>query len=628
MSTNRKSLSKEIISNSIKIFIISILILLSVVLYFFQKEIMYSSMIYGDLALKNSAQSIEKDNAQYTFLIENMERTISFQLSSSIKNNLSQEYLSNYLRDFLMQEEDLKGVFLVLEPGFMEAAQNTKKRSSEDIPNAFSVYTSKTSVRQFDEYINHSYYSEPKKTLKSFVSNPHFRSSDGEELKVYTISYPIIVEGQFAGIIGCDVDIEAIYHQLEGVSIYDGNSSVALLDNNGTYLTHNFFPELIGKNLETDCPDAELRLQNLREGKIDQWFDGFVGAITNPIYFNDHQSPWQLQAKVHAKYVFANVISAALWIIPTIILTFLFFTIRMKYFIGNRIKPLIKLDHISALIADGDLSHNINIESDNEIGNLADSFLKMVEKLELFVREIQQGSANITSASQQLGTSSQVLSSSTNEQASTGEEISSNMEEMAASVQQNADKSFHIKSSSQTMLGKIKTLNEDAQKAAAMQEEIAQLSEIINDIARNIKILSLNAAVEAARAGEHGKGFAVVAREVQKLSENTTISATKITEKIGASSHMSTKTMEFIGEIVPQLSSLNEDIEEINMATQEQASNIQMVTQATQQFNESTQANAASAEELASTAEELSNQAEVLKNLADQFKTKNLQYSK
>ncbi len=80
------------------------------------------------------------------------------------------------------------------------------------------------------------------------------------------------------------------------------------------------------------------------------------------------------------------------------------------------------------------------------------------------------------------------------------------------------------------MLGKFKVLNEDAQKSAAMQNEIVELSGVINDIAQNIKILSLNAAVEAARAGEHGKGFAVVAREVQKLSENTTVSATKITE--------------------------------------------------------------------------------------------------
>jgi methyl-accepting chemotaxis protein len=223
-------------------------------------------------------------------------------------------------------------------------------------------------------------------------------------------------------------------------------------------------------------------------------------------------------------------ISVAFWIIPTILLTILFFIFRMKYFIGKRIKPLIRLDKISAKIAEGDLTHDIDIKSDNEIGNLANSFSKMVEKLQFFVSEIQQGSSNITSASQQLGSSSQVLSSSTNEQSSTGEEIRSNMEEMSASVQQNADKSFQIKSSSQTMLGKFKVLNEDAQKSAAMQNEIVELSGVINDIAQNIKILSLNAAVEAARAGEHGKGFAVVAREVQKLSENTTVSATKITE--------------------------------------------------------------------------------------------------
>ncbi len=511
---------------------------------------------------------------------------------------------------------------MVLEADLIKSGGDSNRKNSENIRENFSLYISKKGIRSFEDYPNHDYYKEPKKSFKSFVSNPYFRSTGEDEFKVYTIAYPIIVDGQFAGIIGCDVDIEAIYTQLEGVSIYDGNSSVALLDNNGTYLTHNFHPELIGQNLEADCPNPELRLQNLRVGKIDQWFDGFIGAITNPVYFNDHQSPWQLQAKVHAKYVFANVISAAFWIIPTILLTILFFIFRMRYFIGKRIKPLIRLDKISAKIAEGDLTHDIDIKSDNEIGNLADSFSKMVEKLQLFVSEIQQGSSNITSASQQLGSSSQVLSSSTNEQASTGEEISSNMEEMSASVQQNADKSFKIKSSSQTMLGKFKVLNEDAQKSAAMQNEIAELSGVINDIAQNIKILSLNAAVEAARAGEHGKGFAVVAREVQKLSENTTISATKITERIVASSRMSTQTMEFIQDIVPQLSSLNEDIEEINLASQEQSSNIQMVSQATQQFNESTQANAASAEELAGTAEELSNQAEVLKSLADQFKIK------
>lgn len=458
MNKMRKSLSKVIISNSIRIFIISILILLSVVLYFFQKEIMYSSMIYGDLALKNSAQSIEKDNAQYTFLIENMERTISFQLTSSVNSYLNEEYFTNYLKDFLQQEEDLKGVFIALEPDLIETAKGLKKRKSDNVSNAFSFYISSNKTLSFDDYLNHDYYREPKKSLKSFVSNPHFRSAGEDEFKVYTIAYPIIVEGQFAGIIGCDVDIKAIYNQLEGVSIYDGNSSVALLDNNGTYLTHSFFPELIGQNLEADCPDAGLRLENLRAGKIDQWFDGFVGAITNPIYFNDHQSPWQLQAKVHAKYVFANVISAAFWIIPTIILAFLFFIFRMRYFIGNRIKPLVQLNKISALIADGDLTHDIDITSDNEIGNLAVSFTKMVEKLQLFVSEIQHGSANITSASQQLGASSQVLSSSTNEQASTGEEISSNMEEMSASVQQNADKSFQIKDSSEKMLGKSRCL--------------------------------------------------------------------------------------------------------------------------------------------------------------------------
>ncbi len=612
----KKSLAKIIVNNSIRIFIISILILLAVVLYFFQKEIMYSSMIYGDLALKNSAQSIEKDNARFTSMVENMEHSISYQLSTPNKQFIDRNFLIGFLQDFESQNEEVIATFMELETEFLPNISKISKNEEEN----FTLYLSESKVHSLQNYLDTDYYQQPRKTLKSFISNPYFRTIEDEAHKVYSIAYPILVEGKFVGIIGCDVDIEAIYRQLENVSIYDGKASVALLDNNGTYLTHSFQPELIGKNLKVDCMDPEARMKNLRAGKIDQWFEGFVGSITNPVYFNNHQIPWQLQARVHAKYVFRNVISAAYWIIPTIILTILFFIFRMRYFIGQRTRPLIRLDKMSELIAEGDLTQNIDIKSDDEIGNLANSFSKMVEKIRVFVNEIQQGSANITSASQQLSSSSQTLSSATNQQASTGEEVSSNMEEMTASVQQNANKSEEIKSSSEKMMQQFTTLNEDAQKAAEMQQEIAALSGMINDIAQNIKILSLNAAVEAARAGEHGKGFAVVAREVQKLSESTTSSANKITEKINASSEMSMKTMEFIKEILPQLSALNEDIEEINIASQEQSMNIQMVTQATQQFNESTQENAASAEELAGTAEELSNQADLLKEMSRQFK--------
>ncbi len=579
-------------------------------------------MIYGDLALKNSALSIEKDNAEYTFLIDNIEETISFRIATTGKTNFKEEELIVFLKNLLNKNKHLNGTFLVVESQFIPNNKKSTSNNYTDTNGNFNIYISRSGIYPFDDYMNTEYYNIPRESMKSFVSNPHMQSTKDKTHKVYTISYPLIINDQFAGVVGCDVSINAINEQLEKISIYNDNATVALLDNNGNYITHSLHPELIDKNLKEDCPDAQTRIKNLREGKVDQWFTGFVGAITNPIYFNGHQTPWQLQAKVHAKYVFENVITAAYWIIPTLILTILYFIFRMRSFISSRIKPLSQLNDISSKIADGDLTHDISIKSDNEIGGLAESFQKMVENLQHFVREIQQGSENITQASQQLGTSSQTLSSSTNEQASTGEEISSNMEEMSASVQQNADKSYEIKNASGFMLAKFNTLNDDAQKAANMQLEIADLSKIINEIAQNIKILSLNAAVEAARAGEHGKGFAVVAREVQKLSENTTSSANKITEKINMSTSMSMQTMEYIKEILPQLTSLNEGIEDINVSSQEQASNVQQVTNATQQFNESTQANAASAEELASTAEELSNQAEVLMDLAKQFKIK------
>ncbi len=620
MKVTRESLAKIIIKKAISIYVILIILLLTVVLYFFQKEIMHNSIIYGDFALRNSALSIEADNIQYSNVAQQISSTIAYQLHIDKREDFSKSNIINYLSDILSRENNLRGSFLILGSEFAKA---NKEKIHTDNEGNFSVYVGQSGVFPFANYKVQDYYSIPKKTLLSFVSNPYFRNINKEKHKIYTIAYPIIVEGEFAGVIGCDVAIEAVYAQLENIVIYDGNASVALLDAKGDYLAHSVSKDLIGKNLKEDCIDPETRLKNLREGTVDNWFEGTIGSITNPIYFNGHQTPWQLQAKVNAKIVFANVITAFWWILPTIILVVLYFILRMQSFIGNRIKPLAQLDEISSKIADGDLTLDISIQSKNEIGRLADSFKIMVEKLQLFVSEVQQGSENITQASQQLSTSSQTLSSSTNEQASTGEEISSNMEEMTASVQQNANKSLEIKTASASIGIKFEQISNSAEEANNMQNQIAVLSQLINDIGLNIKILAINAAVEAARAGEHGKGFSVIAREVQKLSENTTNSADKITEKILISVKMSEDAMELTKEVQLQLTVLNESIEEINVSSQEQSSNIQQVSKATQQFNESTQSNAASAEELASTAEELNSQSEVLMGFAKQFKIKN-----
>lgn len=615
---SKKSIAKTITNNAILLFSLSTFAILSVVLYFFQKEIMYSSVVYGELSLKNGALRIEHHLSTQYVLAEELTNTIGYHINSADGEQTSESFLVDYMEKLMNRAEGIDAFFAILEPkSLSQQAMNTPYH---DQSGRFIPLITKTFSDQLHEPDAAEFYIKPKSTLKSYVSNPFTYNLNGQAKDLYSISFPLIMDSKFVGVVGCMIDLNKLIDESKKIVIYDGNSTVALLDNNGNYLTHSHSPELIGENLSEDCVNPDERLENLRNGLIDNWFEGAVGGITNPININEHQLPWQLQSKVHARYVFKNVIEAVYWILPTLLICIALFLVIVRWLINKQIKPLSKLSSISETIANGDLTQSIQVASENEIGVLAKSFQLMTNNLRSFISDVQTSADYINNAAQQVSSSSHALSSSTTEQASISEEISCNMEEMTASVQQNAAQSQEFRIAADNTAKKMTTINDEASTATQLQNEVAAQVKVINEIAQNIKILSLNASVEAARAGEYGRGFAVVAREVQKLSEITTNSSTQISQKIQQSVQSAVLTRGLINEISPMLMKLNDGSVEIDNASQEQAQNIQQVTHAAQVFNNTTQSNAASAEELASTSEELSKQAERLAEMVSQFK--------
>ncbi len=623
MKNKSKSLASVFVKSSIRVFVFTIIVIISTVMYFFYKEVLNNSITYGGLALKNQADVIQEANSKYVYTLQGLEESVSIRISDYIKNQISDDNILNLLTKVQANDSNIYGTYLILDNKYLEANINNKKTKIKNDETSLNFYHTKDNkLFPVDNYKNEGFSSNMINTSELYVGNPEIRTIDKTTSKnVYPIATPIIVDGKNVGIIGFDIDMEYIFKVLENIEIYNGKASIALLDNNGIYLTHSIRKDLIGKSLKEDCPEPELRLKALRDGKYENFYDegGTVGALTNPLYFSKNQTPWQLQAKVSASVVFASLIKAIGYIIPIIILSFLAYTFTIRKTVKKRLKPLILLSSLSQKISEGDLTQNVDISSNDEIGKLAESFSTMIQKLKDFVLGVQQGSENCKNAALQVGQSSQTLNQLANEQAATSEEISSNAEEMSATVQQNANKSNQIKNSSEQVLSDIKTLANNSEKAANMNEEISQEGEVINNIAFNIKILALNAAVEAARAGENGKGFGVVAREIQKLSEYTTRSAINITEKIHLSTEMTIKINNLIQTTVPKLINMNDDIEEISSASQEQAINIQQVSDSIQNFNNTTQETAGSSEELASTSEELKNQAEKLFDLTKQY---------
>lgn len=638
--------------------------------------------------VKTEITYIAKSNSTVTKQYFDNLQTLSKSLSKevlrykSIDPETSRELLVNSLNGIL-DDDRVFSAYYAFEPNAFY----------DNTPNGLSYYAFRDGsnikvdvLQDYDVYSTGDYYATTKDLMSTHITEPYsYTLTTGETVWLVTLSNPIVdSNGRFLGVANCDILTDSLDDLNYNLGGYD-TAYHFTLTSKGTYVSHSTNKKLIGETLKGEKEEASL-LDIAKNGKqtlinsVNAIHGGDAYLVSVPIQTDGGDSIWTsvfVVSKSEALSIVRNLLLlvSAIAIAGIIVLT-LFSTATLK----KSLAPISSLVSLGKKMGEGNLKaqDNIQIKSKDELGELAEIFMRTSDTLSSYINEIsyilnaiskgnlnvkvekeyigdfqeikqslnqilqsldntfssvQQTADMVANSSEQVALGAMSLSQGATEQASSMEELSATISDISQKIKSTTESAINANQNAETMSVEVAESNKKmTDMLTAMKDindkskEIGKIIKTIEDIAFQTNILALNAAVEAARAGNAGKGFAVVADEVRNLAsksadaaKNTTLLISDTIKSVDDGTKIADATASSLAIVVSNIQHMVDIIDEISKDSKIVDTAVEQITIGADQISAVIQTNSATAEESAASSEELSDQALKLKELISKF---------